>query len=190
MKREELKKLGLTDEQIDAVMKENGIDIESEKAKTVKAETERDGFKTTLDDTQTELKKFDGLDVEAQKQSVLDLQSKYDTDTKALGDKLTAQAYTHDAEKYLSGVKFSSDLARKAALTEFEKQKFKQNGEKFLGADDWVKNMKESSPDAFMKDDGKQQQQIDVGIDMKDQNNQNKPVTTMNSALTDYYKTE
>lgn len=44
MKTEELKALGLTDEQISAIMRANGIDIEAEKVKTNMAITERDAL--------------------------------------------------------------------------------------------------------------------------------------------------
>jgi len=185
MKREFLKALGVTDENINKIMSENGVDIEVEKAKTTTAITERDGYKLSLDETQIELKKFEGLDIEAQKKSIVDMQTKYDTDTKALNDKITRQDYMNGAEKYLRDVPFSSEFARKQVLSEFEKQEFKQDGEKFLGADDWIKNMQTSSPDAFkvVADEEK----VDVGTNMTKTKNQ-EPVADMSSALTDYYK--
>ena len=67
MKTEFLKGLGLEQEQIDKIMAENGKDIAAEKAKTTKAEGERDNYKGQLDTAKESLNKFDGVDVEAMK---------------------------------------------------------------------------------------------------------------------------
>lgn len=75
MKTEFLKELGLEQEQIDKIMAENGKDIAAEKAKTTKAEGERDNYKSQLDTTKESLGKFDGVDVEALKKQITDLQS-------------------------------------------------------------------------------------------------------------------
>ena len=50
MKREELKNIGLSDEQIDKVMALNGQDIENFKSKAESLETERDSFKTQVEE--------------------------------------------------------------------------------------------------------------------------------------------
>ncbi len=56
MKREDLKVLGLTDEQIEKVMAENGKDIEAAKASLKTAETNAEQFKTQLEELATTLK--------------------------------------------------------------------------------------------------------------------------------------
>ena len=48
MKTEFLKGLGLEQDVIDKIMAENGKDIAAEKAKTTKAEGERDNYKLSL----------------------------------------------------------------------------------------------------------------------------------------------
>lgn len=63
MKAEKLKELGLTEEQITAVLKENETDIATEQKKTQSAELERDNYKGQLDTAQTALKEFEGVDV-------------------------------------------------------------------------------------------------------------------------------
>lgn len=73
MKTDFLKELGLEQEQIDKIMTENGKDIVAEKAKTTKAEGERDNYKSQLDTTKESLGKFDGVDVEALKKQITDL---------------------------------------------------------------------------------------------------------------------
>lgn len=75
MKTEFLKELGLEQDAIDKIMAENGKDVEAEKAKTKKAEGERDNYKDQLDTAKASLGKFDGVDVEALKKQISDLQN-------------------------------------------------------------------------------------------------------------------
>ena len=60
MKTEFLKGLGLEQDAIDKIMAENGKDVAAEKAKTTKAEGERDNYKGQLDTVNAQLKEFDG----------------------------------------------------------------------------------------------------------------------------------
>ena len=57
MKRKFLEDMGLTREQVDSIMDENGKDIEAMKA-------ERDNYKSQLDTAQTTLKSFEGVNVQ------------------------------------------------------------------------------------------------------------------------------
>lgn len=63
MKKEALQKLGLTEEQITAVLKENETDLAVEQRKIQSAELERDNYKGQLDAAQIALKEFEGVDV-------------------------------------------------------------------------------------------------------------------------------
>ena len=63
MKTEFLRGLGLEQDAIDKIMAENGKDVAAEKAKTTKAEGERDNYKGQLDTVNAQLKEFDGVDV-------------------------------------------------------------------------------------------------------------------------------
>lgn len=56
MKRKFLEDMGLTKEQVDSIMTENGKDIEAVK-------TERDTYKTQLETAQTTLKSFEGVNI-------------------------------------------------------------------------------------------------------------------------------
>lgn len=80
MKKEVLQELGLTEEQIAAVLKENETDITAEQKKTQSAELERDNYKGQLDTAQTTLKDFEGIDVN-------ELQTKVQTLTTDLATK-------------------------------------------------------------------------------------------------------
>ena len=107
MKTEFLKELGLEQEQIDKIMAENGKDIAAEKAKTTKAEGERDNYKSQLDTTKESLGKFDGVDVEALKKQITDLQS----DLKKKDDEYTAKEAERAFNDTLSGGSGETDMA-------------------------------------------------------------------------------
>lgn len=80
MKKETLQKLGLTEEQISAVLKENETDLTTEQKKTQSAELERDNYKGQLETAQTALKEFEGVDIK-------ELQGKIQTLTKDMATK-------------------------------------------------------------------------------------------------------
>lgn len=83
MKTEFLKGLGLEQDVIDKIMEENGKDIAAEKAKTTKAEGERDNFKDQLATATESLEKFKDVDPTAMQSEI---------------DKLTQQLKDKDAE--------------------------------------------------------------------------------------------
>ncbi|EOB3407555.1 phage scaffolding protein [Enterococcus hirae] len=80
MKREQLKELGLTDEQINSVMGLHGQTVNELNSKVVKAEQERDQLKEQLNSNQTELDelKKSAKGNEELTQQLTDLQSKFD----------------------------------------------------------------------------------------------------------------
>ena len=85
MKTEFLKGLGLEQDVIDKIMAENGKDIAAEKAKTTKAEGERDNFKEQLATATESLEKFKDVDPAA-------MQSEIDKLTQQLKEKDTEYA--------------------------------------------------------------------------------------------------
>ena len=137
MERSFLEKLGITDKAVlDQIMAENGRDITAAKG--------------SLEGLKDQLGKDGDLSAK-----LGELQSKYDADTKALQDKLAAQAYDHAADKYLDGFKFSSTSARKAVLAEFRSKAFKMTDDgKYEGAAEYMEGLKKSDPSAFAKEEG------------------------------------
>lgn len=63
MKTEDLKALGLDEDQIKKVFELNGKDIAAEKRSTEKAEQDRDAWKTRAETAEDALKGFEGVDV-------------------------------------------------------------------------------------------------------------------------------
>ena len=168
MKREfleglEVNGVKLTKEIIDSIMDANGKDIEAGKnalsakeAELASVTTERDGLKSQIADRNKDIKALQekvGNNEELTKQ-LTELQTKYDTDTTALQQKIADQSIGYATEKFFADVKFTSDLAKKAAIADFKEQKFKYDDKtgEFIGGKDWVENLKKSNTAAFESD--------------------------------------
>jgi len=99
------------------------------------------------------LESFQAMDVEAIKKSAEAWKRRYEQDTKKLQEDIRRQQHDFEAERYLDRFLFSSSLARKAAVNEFKKQKFKLEDGKFQGADDFMRKLQEEDPTAFIKEE-------------------------------------
>lgn len=95
MQRKFLKDMGLTDEQIEQIMKENGNDISREQGVA-------NTYKTQLTDLETKLKAFDGVDVK-------DLQGKITS----LTNDLTTTKNTYESQ--IADMQFTSALEGKVS---------------------------------------------------------------------------
>lgn len=76
MKKEELQKLGLTEEQINEVFKMNGLDVNGAKGELENAKKELEDYKAQFTSTQAELKKLQELKPEELSKQVSDLNEK------------------------------------------------------------------------------------------------------------------
>lgn len=122
------------------------------KEKYLTEKTRADGLEEQLTNANTEIQSYKDLDIDGIKKKAEEWETKYTTDTQQLKEKMEQQTYDFEAERYLTGYKFSSELARKAAIQEFKEKKFQLQDGKFLGADDFMKEMKESNPTAFVEE--------------------------------------
>ena len=161
-------------EAVDAIMDENGKDLETSKKDLDKAKTDLAAEQTKAKELGDQIKKRDTDIAELQKQTatsdetkkaLTDLQAKYDADTKTLQEtldnqkkeaekQLQEQALSHATEAFFKDLPFASELARKAAISDFKAAGLKlDDSGKFLGADDWVKQLRETDPAAFKPED-------------------------------------
>lgn len=116
MKKDELLSKGLTEEQIQFVMAENGKDIQREKDKISAMEAERDNYKDQLTTAQEALKGFEGIDVNELNEKIKDLAKQLtdkDNEYQAKLADMEFDSFLTDAIKK-SGAK--SDKAVKAFL--------------------------------------------------------------------------
>lgn len=163
-------------EAIDAIMDENGRDAEGGKATLAKAQSELKAAQEQVAALAEQIKQRDtdiatlqkeAATSEETKKALTELQAKYDTESKEYQTKLeeqqkeaekqlAEQAYSHATEDFFKEQPFASELARKAAIADFKAAGLKldpQSG-KFLGADDWLKQLRETDPAAFKAEEG------------------------------------
>ena len=138
MKTEELKALGLNDDQVQKVFAMNGTEMNDLKQQITTLTTERDAARTQLGEAN---KKLEGYDPEWRTKA-----EKAEKDAKAQVEELQ-----HDfaAQTAAAGVKFSSESAKKAFLGDLKSKKLPLQDGKLLGFDDYLKNYKETDPGAF-----------------------------------------
>ena len=138
MKTEDLKALGLNDDQVQKVFAMNGAEMNDLKQQVATLTTERDTARTHLGEVN---KKLEGYDPEWRSKA-----EKAENDAKAQVAELQ-----HDfaAERAVSGVQFSSDSAKRAFLSDLKAKKLPLQEGKLLGFEDYLKSYKESDPGAF-----------------------------------------
>ena len=154
----------LTAEELEAaIAADKGISVVDLKAggyvsqaKYDRLETEKTGLQTQLTDATNQLKAFkseDGKTIEDVRNEVRTWEERYNTDTKSLQDKLTAQERSHLIDQYLNGTEFTSRFARKEikSLLEGAKELSVKDGQ-LVGADDLMKGFRKDYADAFKAD--------------------------------------
>ena len=157
MKREEVKAIcpDITDEQLGKIMDLGSRDVGSLKNQIAALTTERDTLKTQLGEANTQIQSYKDMDIDGIKKAAQDWETKYNTDTQALKDQLAGQAYGYAVERSVAGLKFSSGAAQKQFIADLKAKKLPLQEDKLLGMDDYVKQYKESDPDAFAPEDDK-----------------------------------
>lgn len=79
-----------------------------------------------------------------------ELQAKYEADTKAYQDKLSAQAYDFAVRDFANKQNFTSKAARRDFENAMRNAGLKLDGEKILGADDFMSKYATDNEDAFV----------------------------------------
>ncbi|WP_071131359.1 phage scaffolding protein [Enterococcus timonensis] len=154
MKREDLKKLGLTDEQIEAVITSHGQTVQSLNSQIATLQQSETEIKSQLSDRDKDLKKLqkDNGDNEAFKTQITDLQQQYKDLEKSSAEKLTSIQRNAALDQVLSGSKAKNPKAVTALLDQ-EKIVFK-DGE-LSGVKEQIEALQKS--DAYLFDMGRKQ---------------------------------
>lgn len=115
-------------------------------------ETEITGLREQLTTAKDTIKSYEDMDIEAIKQSVKDWETKYNTDTQALQDKLVKKDYETAIKDKTANLKFTSEGAKKSFIADLMAKELKLENGNILGFDDFVKVYKETDPKAFESD--------------------------------------
>jgi predicted nucleic acid-binding Zn-ribbon protein len=116
MKREDLKKLELSDEAIDKIMSLHGTDLEKFKTAATNAETESKTVKDQLAEANTAIEGFKKMDVGAIQAAADDYKAKFEQAQKEAAANLSALKFDHALESALSGAKSKNTKAVQALL--------------------------------------------------------------------------
>ena len=144
MKTEDLKALGLNDDQVQRVFAMNGEDMNGLKASVATLTAERDAAREQLADAN---KKLEGYDPEWKTKA---------TQAQQKAERQIAELKaSHAAASAAAGIKFSSESAKKAFLADLTAKKLTlQDDGTLLGFDDFVKSYKQADPGAFAQEGG------------------------------------
>lgn len=143
MKTEDLKALGLNDDQVQKVFAMNGTDMNDLKQQVTTLTTERDAARSQLDEAN---KKLEGYDPEWRAKA-----EKAENDAK---EQVAALQNDFAAQTAISAVKFSSESAKKAFLSDLKAKRLPLQEGKLLGFDDYLANYKKNDPGAFAPEGG------------------------------------
>lgn len=152
MNREQLKELGLTDEQIEAVMREHGKTVNATKQQLESAESEKEDLKAQLAERDKQLEtlsKDAGLS-EKLKEQIEQLKA----DNKAAKEKYEAEAKSLRMDTalrlQLAGKVHDPDIV--LGLLDKEKIELDESGNIKSGFDDQLKSLQESKGFLFVQD--------------------------------------
>lgn len=146
MKREFLKELGLTDEQIDKIMAENGKDIEKYKTLSETKEAELKQVKQQLEEANAQIEKFKDMDIESIKAAADDYKQKYEKTKKEAQREIEQIKFNYAIEKALTEAKAKNIKAVKALL---DMEGLKLTEDKILGLDEQLEKIKEENDFLF-----------------------------------------
>ncbi len=151
MKREFLQNLKVGDtalpkEVIDAIMDENGKDIEA----TKKQFADYDGLKEKLKVAEDSLKAFDGIDPENIETQLEEANRKIKEAEENAQKQLEERDFNDALRGELDALKFSSIAARKSVEAEIRSAGLKLKNGKILGLSDLIEQMKKDDAEAFV----------------------------------------
>lgn len=163
MKREFLKKMELTDEQIDAIMAENGKDVNGLKEQVNSLTTEKDGLQSQLTERDTQLKDLKGkvkdsdeltAEIDKLQKANKEAKEKYEAN-------LTAQQKSFLVDKALTDVGARNAKAV-SSLLDLDSVEVKDG--QLTGLDDQLKALRESDGYMFKEDPQPSEPQPQGGV--------------------------
>lgn len=152
MKREELKKLNLTDEQIDKVMSLHGADVENSKSKIDELNKTNESLQSQIAERDKDLKtlKKQAGDNEELSNQFKELQNKYKQDTENLTKELQQTKLSSAVDSALGKAKVRNTKAAKALLN-MDEVKLNDKDE-LEGLEDQISSLQKT--DGYLFDQG------------------------------------
>ena len=159
MKTEDLKAQGLTDEQVNFVMAENGKDLKKLQKENENLTHDRDTWKEKAETAEATLKGFEGVDLETMQRELSDWKKKAEDAEKNAQAQIYERDFNDALKTELESVKFSSEAAKRAIMAEIKESGLKLKDGKILGLNDLISQMKEKDASAFIDEEQQKAQQ-------------------------------
>lgn len=159
MKTEDLKAQGLTDEQVNFVMAENGKDLKKLQKENENLTHDRDAWKGKAETAESTLKGFEGVDLETMQRELSDWKKKAEDAEKNAQAQIYERDFNDALKAELESVKFSSEAAKRAIMAEIKESGLKLKDGKILGLNDLISQMKEKDASAFIDEEQQKAQQ-------------------------------
>lgn len=131
-----------TEEQLNAISKL------MEKQANEQAE-EIENLREQLTAANSQIKEFESMDIDKIKESAAAWQEKYAASEKAWQEKLAGLRYEAAAKDAVADIKFSSNSAKRAFLSDLKAKNLPFENDKLTGFSDFLASYKEADPDAF-----------------------------------------
>jgi type I site-specific restriction endonuclease len=97
-----------------------------------------------------QIKEFQSMNIDEIKASAAAWQEKYAASEKAWNEKLAALKYEAAAKDAVADIRFSSNSAKRAFLSDLQAKNLPLEDDKLTGFSDFLNSYKESDPDAFV----------------------------------------
>ena len=159
MKTEDLKAQGLTDEQVNFVMAENGKDLKKLQKENENLTHDRNTWKEKAETAENTLKGFEGVDLETMQRELSDWKKKAEDAEKNAQAQIYERDFNDALKTELESVKFSSEAAKRAIMAEIKDSGLKLKDGKILGLNDLISQMKEKDASAFIDEEQQKAQQ-------------------------------
>jgi len=110
---------------------------------------EVDNLREQLTAANNQIKEFQSMNIDEIKASAAAWQEKYAASEKAWQEKLAGLKYEAAAKDAIADIKFSSNSAKRAFLSDLQAKNLPLEADKLTGFSDFLHSYKESDPDAF-----------------------------------------
>lgn len=135
---------------------------------------EVENLREQLTAANNQIKEFQSMNIDEIKASAAAWQEKYAASEKAWQEKLAGLKYEAAAKDAIADIKFSSNSAKRAFLSDLQAKNLPLENDKLTGFSDFLNSYKESDPNAFISEESKPGTQYlpgsNAGVNLGNQN--------------------
>ena len=140
-------------QEMEEILAGDFISVQEHERKIKRVEEDRDKFKNDFETASETLKGFEGKDFEALTKELAEAKESLANSEKEYKAAIEKRDYQDAIQELTKDLKFTSNSAKKAFLSELESNPLQMRDGKVLGFDDFLKGYKESDSDAFVKEE-------------------------------------